>query len=221
MIGGEQGIKVGDGCGAGVLTQELGHTAGFFHEQSRADRNRHVTVLYENINKKFYGDFRIAIAEQDIGPYDYASHMHYGPDAFISDGLPGIQTVPAGIPLDSYQVLSPGDLNALARIYGQPTTKTTIVTNPPNLQFVIDGKTVTSPQTLTWDPGSTHTVNVADQTGQTSRYRFAGWTDGGTAAHTITTDPAVTFYSADFVQQVQVSAGVGATGGGAVSLSAP
>jgi uncharacterized protein (TIGR03437 family) len=220
MIGGEQFIHVEDTCTTATLIHEMGHTVGFFHEQSRHDRNVHITILYENINKSGYSDFNqnSPPIEQDVGVYDYASHMHYTSFSFSANNLPVMQTVPAGIPLDTYSVLSPGDLDTLFRLYGAPPSMTTVVTNPPGLQMTIDGQTVTSPQTLNWSPGSAHTLSAAGQTAGSVRYVFARWSDGGDATHTITADPSVTFYSVDFSQQVPVSVEVAASGGGTASL---
>ncbi len=139
-----------------------------------------------------------------MGGYEYASLMHYGPFEFSRTGLPVMETVPAGIPFKTYTVLSPGDLDTLFRMYGQAPTQTTVVTNPPGLQMTVDGATVTSPQVYNWAPGSTHTVGVATQTTSTGRYTFGKWSDGGAASHTITST-ATTLYTANFIQQVQVS----------------
>jgi uncharacterized protein (TIGR03437 family) len=220
MIGGEQFLHVEDACTTATLIHEMGHAVGFFHEQSRQDRNLHVTILYENINKTGYSDFSLNSPpiEQDVGIYDYASHMHYTPFEFSANNLPVMQTVPAGIPLDSYSVLSPGDLDTLFRMYGKAPTMTTLVTNPPGLQMTIDGQTVSSPQVLNWAAGSTHTVNSAGQTPGNLRYVFARWSDGGNVTHTITADPAATFYSLDFTQLAPLSVGVTASGGGTASL---
>src|SRR6185437_12595433 len=84
MVGGEQFLNVEDACTTATLIHEMGHTVGFLHEQSRHDRNLHITVLYENINKFGYGDFNAPgpPLEADEGVYDYASHMHYSPFEF-------------------------------------------------------------------------------------------------------------------------------------------
>ena len=79
MAGGEQLIRTDDGCGTPGMIHEMGHTVGFFHEQDRKDRNRYLTVLYENIDKAQFGKFPIGGSnEQDLGSYEFASHMHYG-----------------------------------------------------------------------------------------------------------------------------------------------
>lgn len=49
-IGGMQRVTLGDGCiYPGIVMHELMHTVGFWHEQSRWDRDEHVRVNYENI----------------------------------------------------------------------------------------------------------------------------------------------------------------------------
>ena len=61
---------------------ELGHAMGFYHEQSRPDRDQYVTIQYSNI--RFFKDrnFR-KFSTRWINvygiPYDYRSIMHYGP----------------------------------------------------------------------------------------------------------------------------------------------
>lgn len=65
----------------GVVAHELGHVIGFFHQQSRPDRDEYIRIHYENIANHLKDSFtklswdRIA----DLGvPYDYLSIMHYG-----------------------------------------------------------------------------------------------------------------------------------------------
>lgn len=48
--GGEQILVLGDNCFyKGVIMHELNHAAGFFHEQSRSDRDKYVQVNWENV----------------------------------------------------------------------------------------------------------------------------------------------------------------------------
>jgi hypothetical protein len=154
MIGGEQFIHVEDACNTGTMIHEMTHATGFYHEQERQDRNLYITVLYENIDKAQFGEFPIpgTQTEQDVGGYEYASHMHYGAFEFSCTGLPVMESVPAGIGFDPYPVLSPGDLDTLFRMYGKPPTQTTLATNPPGLQMIVDGATVTAPQVYNWAP---------------------------------------------------------------------
>jgi meprin B len=49
---GPQEVSLGSGCNhMGTIMHEMLHAIGFWHEQSRPDRNRHVEVMWENIDK--------------------------------------------------------------------------------------------------------------------------------------------------------------------------
>ncbi len=88
-IGGKQEVFLSPGCGRKQITHELMHTLGFHHEQSRMDRDKHLQILWENIEKKFHSQFRkVPWKHLDIEkfPFDYNSVMLYSPTAFSIDG---------------------------------------------------------------------------------------------------------------------------------------
>uniref|UniRef100_A0A914XA12 Metalloendopeptidase n=1 Tax=Plectus sambesii TaxID=2011161 RepID=A0A914XA12_9BILA len=95
MTGGQQGISIGDACGTlGIVTHEIAHALGFFHEQSRYDRDNNVTVNYDNIpvnrQHNFYKTNSTQINLYNV-PYDYGSVMHYASNAFaINPSIPTI-----------------------------------------------------------------------------------------------------------------------------------
>lgn len=66
--------------GEWMPAHELGHVLGFFHEQQRWDRDRYVTVHYENIKPGREGDYDWVPQTNWLvssTPYDYYSIMHY------------------------------------------------------------------------------------------------------------------------------------------------
>jgi len=84
--GSRQTVSLGNGCVyAGIVQHELMHAAGFWHEQSRADRDSHVRINWENIMKGMeYNFLKYDLHKIDhLGAdYDTCSVMHYGSTAF-------------------------------------------------------------------------------------------------------------------------------------------
>lgn len=122
-LGGEQGVWLSSGCGVGSIIHELGHTAGLWHEQSRADRDANVTIDWANIAPGFEHNF-LTYLEQgtegaDIGSYDVGSIMHYPSWAFAIDAdRPTITTPDGGWIEGQRERLSDGDLGGVAHLYG-------------------------------------------------------------------------------------------------------
>jgi len=90
----EQRVSIGYGCEwLDIIVHEVGHALGFFHEQSRPDRDDYVTIHLDNVIDGMEGNFRkYATSEVITGdvPYDIASVMHYFATAFTNNGEPTI-----------------------------------------------------------------------------------------------------------------------------------
>ncbi|CAG2116805.1 unnamed protein product, partial [Medioppia subpectinata] len=85
-IGGQQWLFLGKGCySVETVVHELMHSVGFIHEQSRPDRDAHVTIMWDNIKDAAKRNFRKHTTDYlaDHGfPYDLMSVMHYRQYAF-------------------------------------------------------------------------------------------------------------------------------------------
>ncbi|XP_063094843.1 meprin A subunit alpha [Cavia porcellus] len=134
MVGNQhvgQNLSIGLGCDyKAIVEHEILHALGFYHEQSRTDRDDYVTIWWDEIisgyehNFNTYDDNRIT----DLNtPYDYESVMHYAPFSFnqnenvptITTKIPEFNTI-IGQRLD----LSATDLERLNRMYNCTTTHT-------------------------------------------------------------------------------------------------
>lgn len=64
----------------GTVAHEIGHAMGFYHEQSRPDRDSHIHINEENISdgreRNFEKQTDSRVDSKGIA-YDYTSDMHY------------------------------------------------------------------------------------------------------------------------------------------------
>ena len=223
MVGGEQDISLADGCRLAATIHEIGHAVGLWHEQEREDRDNHVMVLSENIDKRRLFNFMQDIVRQDdIGPYDYGSIMHYRAYDFSRNDQPTIETIPPGLVIGQRVGLSAGDIDGVARLYGPMPGMTTISTNPEGRDVEVDGMMFTTPQSFDWLPGTSHTIGVPSTQGDdTERFRFAKWSDGGDREHTVAASSVTTVFTAHFIQEFQVETGARPPAGGTVTIEPP
>jgi len=111
-------ISVGYGCEyQHVMTHEIGHVVGFYHEQNRLDRDSWVKVHWENIGQ-FKDAFDKVKGTADYGvPYDYESIMHYPWTAFSSNGKITMSAIRALGNKKPYIALSRADALQTSRMY--------------------------------------------------------------------------------------------------------
>ncbi|XP_071635967.1 zinc metalloproteinase nas-4-like [Temnothorax longispinosus] len=84
----------------GHTIHETLHTLGVYHEHMRPDRDKYITIIWENIKKEDVFNFRMLNNNTvtDYGlPYDYDSIMHYSMTAFSTN-----RSLPTIIPTSSY-----------------------------------------------------------------------------------------------------------------------
>ncbi|NXP76367.1 MEP1A protein, partial [Ramphastos sulfuratus] len=134
MVGNQQtgqNLSIGTGCDyTAIVEHEILHALGFYHEQSRMDRDDYVTIWWDEIiaggehNFVKYDDSLIT----DLNtPYDYESVMHYRPFSFNkNESVPTITTkIPEFNDIIGQRLdFSAIDLERLNRMYNCTSTHT-------------------------------------------------------------------------------------------------
>ncbi|OWA55477.1 putative Zinc metalloproteinase nas-38 [Hypsibius exemplaris] len=96
----------------GLIEHELMHAIGFYHEQSRRDRNTFVDINYSNIKEGDKDQFAIFPDSTTFDlEYDFKSVMHYGEYDFAID--PNVWTIR---PKEKYKKTYIGQRNGLSQI---------------------------------------------------------------------------------------------------------
>ncbi|TLY31849.1 MAG: hypothetical protein E6K56_04245, partial [Ignavibacteria bacterium] len=96
----------------------------------------------------------------------------------------------------------------------------TVRTNSSGRSFAVDGVTYTSPQILTWESGSSHSIGTTSpQSGATgTQYAWANWSDGGLITHNVS-PTANTTYTANFTTRFSLTMAASPGTGGTVAPS--
>jgi hypothetical protein len=121
-IGGQQFVNLATGCPTGKTMHEIGHALGMWHEQSRADRDKHVIINWANITVGKEGNFDTFTSAgndgRDLGAYDVTSIMHYGSTAFSANGLPTITLLDGSTFTEQRVEATPADICAVKKFQG-------------------------------------------------------------------------------------------------------
>lgn len=107
----------------GHILHELGHCIGLLHEHQRPDRDKYLTVVWDNIWPEARVNFDTRdnpLYEEESLDYDYGSILHYFENAYSINGAPTI------IPREAIhrgEDLSTLDGRKCALIYGEPKNR--------------------------------------------------------------------------------------------------
>ncbi|XP_062380295.1 hatching enzyme 1.2-like [Sardina pilchardus] len=103
----------------GIIQHELLHALGFHHEQTRSDRDQHVRINFENINRRMVYNFQKQYTNNLNTPYDYSSVMHYGSTAFSTNGRETITPIPnPNVKIGQRRGMSSIDIQRINKLYG-------------------------------------------------------------------------------------------------------
>ncbi|XP_071383635.1 meprin A subunit beta [Centroberyx affinis] len=120
---GKQRLSIGSNCDRiATIEHEFLHALGFWHEQSRSDRDDYVTIMWDRISEGREHNFNTYndTTSSSLGvPYDYGSMMHYSKNAFRNGTEPTIVTkIPAFSDVIGQRMeFSDSDLLKLSRLY--------------------------------------------------------------------------------------------------------
>lgn len=234
--GGRQELYCAGNCTVGTFLHEMGHAVGLYHTHVRADRDSFVTLHLNNVIKTLKANYDIPVDNvAQSGSYDFASIMHYGAYTFTRNGEPTMESIPPGMRLSTSSGYSAGDVDGIKRLYDMVPTSVTITSNPTGLVVIVDGANVTTPSTFAWPLNSNHTIAVqaGSQTLAGKVFGFGRWSNDGAQSQTIavtpgngapgisSTSPAITVYSANFVELVPFTQAVSPSGTGSMSITPP
>ncbi|KAJ1191522.1 hypothetical protein NDU88_000838 [Pleurodeles waltl] len=120
---GKQQLSIGTNCDRiATIQHEFLHALGFWHEQSRSDRDDYVTIMWDRIQsgkENNFNKYDDKVSSNLNVPYDYTSVMHYSKTAFQNGTEPTIVTlIPDFIDVIGQRMdFSDADLQKLNRLY--------------------------------------------------------------------------------------------------------
>jgi len=121
-----QDVSLATGCWyKGTVIHEVLHSLGFWHEQSRPDRDNHVRINYQNISPSVrynFNKFSTSQVDSRGSPYDVGSIMHYNGYDFSSNGGATITDLRGNAIRAQRNGFSTEDLKQLNALYPCSTT---------------------------------------------------------------------------------------------------
>ena len=160
-VGGRQEISI-DQATMGTVAHEILHAAGFYHAQSREDRDKYVSINFGNIVQGKEHNFQKQDKESNIGTYDYGSIMHYLAKAFSKNGRNtiDIKSGNKNVVMGQRDGLSAGDIAAVATLYAPGSCK------PAGTKAITASTSSVNPST--GNPSTTSTQSPAPRVATTT-----------------------------------------------------
>jgi hypothetical protein len=104
-----------------IIQHELLHVLGFYHEQSRPDRDDFLSINLANVQENMRHNFNKyawgSTVHNQGSKYDYSSIMHYGTTAFSMNGKATMTPRQAGVVIGNSKALSPMDIAEVRHFY--------------------------------------------------------------------------------------------------------
>ncbi|MCC6344443.1 MAG: Ig-like domain repeat protein [Bryobacterales bacterium] len=127
---------------------------------------------------------------------------------------PGLYSCP--ITVSSIYAVAP----VVVQTQVQVVKPTVVMTNPPGLSFIVDGGVYQGVKSFTWAPGTAHTLttDTVQQAGTDTRYRFAGWSNGGSQTQPITAAAEGASFTLNLSAEYRLQASAAPTEGGSMGI---
>lgn len=188
-VGGRQEVSINTSANTNcqtdkVIQHETLHALGFWHEQSRPDRDNFIRILWSNVELGFDSQFdKLPTLADGLGDYDFGSVMHYSRKAFSYNGEDTIQadTEAHNALIGTATKASANDVLALKAIYGS-AAKVIVAASETAAEVTFKSATAVTSKlrygltrdslSQTADVAGTRTSHTINLTGLTAKTRY-------------------------------------------------
>ena len=130
-LGRKQTISLKERCYTlGTIVHEICHALGVWHEQNRKDRDKYITINWDNIKEGKERNFKMYSKNSaEYSSFDFNSIMMYSPKSFSVNGKPTITKKDGSLYAVNRSGLSTKDRQGLNKIYRNIYQKVSLLTN--------------------------------------------------------------------------------------------